>query len=179
MSNSQAHTEVGVLSDRARDVDSGRQGWDQLLALPGPPTAGPPPVSRSPPTDYGVFVVNMLGRMTRTGGTIDQRVLRRCLGLSSSYLITDTTMNAEHGLNSWHTGFGRLIDVVVALHARGELEVETISKASKSCSECWTVAGLWKETDGSRESVKGVAIRLKELLDGGGKTYRGVRIYAP
>ena len=42
-------------------------------------------------------------------------VLRRCLGLASSYLVTDVTMNAEEGVRSWRAGFNRLVDVMVAL----------------------------------------------------------------
>jgi len=135
--------------------------------------------SRSPPSDYGAFVLQMLSRMTRASGSIDQRVLRQCLGLSSSYLITDTTMDPDRGLVTWHTGFSRLIDIVAALHARGELEIETVNEASKACSECWTVAGAWREMESGRESVKGVATRLKGLLDENGKTYRGGRVYVP
>ena len=136
-------------------------------------------MARSPPTDYGAFVLAMLSRMTRATGAIDQRLLRRCLALSSSYLLTDTTMNPDRGLAAWQTGLDRLVDVVVALHARGELEVATVNEASKACSECWTVAGSWRGMDDCREGVKGVAVRLKTLLDENGKTYRGGRIYVP
>ncbi|OBZ70444.1 hypothetical protein A0H81_10045 [Grifola frondosa] len=128
---------------------------------------------RSPPTDYGHFVLVVLSRMTRMSGAIDQRVLRNCLKLSSSYLVTDITMSPDHGLRSWDTGFNRLVDVMVALHKRGELELETVSEASKACSECWSVAGSWREMDECKDGVKGVAMRLKGLLDENGKTYRG------
>ncbi|KAH9951571.1 hypothetical protein B0H21DRAFT_818022 [Amylocystis lapponica] len=133
----------------------------------------------APSTDYAAFVLGMLSRMTRSTGSIDQRVLRYCLGLSSSYLITDSTMDPERGMTSWHTGFNRLVDVVVALHARGDLELGTVNEASKACSECWTVAGSWREMDECRAGVKAVAVRLKGLLDENGKTYRGSRIYVP
>lgn len=145
-----------------------------------PPTgSGSGASSRSPPTDYGAFVLQMLPRMSQPSGSVNQSVLRQCLGLSSSYLVTDTTMDPDRGLASWHTGFNRLIDVVVALHTRGELELATINDASKACSECWTVAGSWRDMEGGRDSVKGVAARLKTLLDQNGKTYRGGRIYVP
>lgn len=88
-------------------------------------------------------------------------------------------MNTERGLATWHIGFNRLIDVLVALHTRGELELDTVNDASKACSECWTVAGSWREMEGARESVRGVAARLKGLLDANAKTYRGGRIYIP
>ncbi|KAI0774289.1 hypothetical protein C8Q74DRAFT_823746 [Fomes fomentarius] len=135
----------------------------------------------SPATDYGGFVVDVLARMTRTSGKIDQMVLRRCIGLASSYLVTDVTMNtnAEMGVRTWRAGFNRLVDVMVALHTRQELEVETVNAASKACSECWSVAGSWREMDECREGVKAIATRLKGLLDGNGKTYRGQAIYAP
>ncbi|KAH9853456.1 hypothetical protein C2E23DRAFT_884638 [Lenzites betulinus] len=133
----------------------------------------------SPSTSYGQFVVDVLARTTRTSGRIDQRVLRRSLGLASSYLITDVTMNAEEGMSTWRAGFNRLVDVMVALHAREELEVETVSTASQACSECWSVAGSWREMDDCREGVKAIATRLKGLLDANGKTYHGQAIYAP
>lgn len=135
--------------------------------------------SPSPPTDYGAFVLAALARHTHTSGSINQRVLRQCLALASSYLITDTTMNPEHGLCNWHTGFNQLIDVLVVLHKRGELELDTVNAASRACSECWTVAGSWREMDAGRESVRGVATRLKGLLDENGKTYHGGRVYVP
>ncbi|CCM01570.1 uncharacterized protein FIBRA_03630 [Fibroporia radiculosa] len=135
--------------------------------------------TRSPATDYGAFVLQILPSMTRAAGSIDQRLLRQCIGLSSSYLITDTTMDTERGLSSWRIGFGRLIDLVVALHKRGELELDTVNEASKACSECWTVAGQWREMEAGRDSIRDVAARLKSLLDENGKTYRGGRVYVP
>ena len=61
-------------------------------------------------------------------------------------------MNPSLGLTSWHNGFNRLVDVLVVLHARNELELETVSAASKACSECWTVAGAWREVEDCKES---------------------------
>lgn len=130
-------------------------------------------------TDYGAFVTRVVARMTETAGSIDQRALQRCLGLASSYLVTDTSTNPDHGLTSWQNGFNRLVDVIVALNARGELEVATVSAASKACSECWSVAGTWRETEVSREGVREIAKRLKGILDENGRTYRGERIYVP
>lgn len=117
--------------------------------------------------------------MTRSTGAMDQAVIRSCLGLSSSYLVTDTTMNVEGGLSTWYTGFSRLVDVLVALHGRGELELETVSAASKACSECWSVAGGWRELEEARECLRRIAQRLKGLLDENGSTYHGQRIYTP
>lgn len=88
---------------------------------------------------------------------MDQPALRHCLGLSSSYLISDTTMNTEtgasSGLTTWNTGFNRLVDLLVVLHVRGELELQTMDVASKACSECWTVAGAWDMVE-ARKCVK-------------------------
>jgi hypothetical protein len=88
-------------------------------------------------------------------------------------------MNPERGMNTWTVGFNRLVDVVVALHGRGELEFETVNQASKACSECWAVAGLWRGLDEAREAVRGVAMKLKKLLDENGKTYKGEKVYTP
>lgn len=117
--------------------------------------------------------------MSRAGGVIDQKVIRQCLGLASSHLVTDSTMNPSTGLNSWYNGFNRLVDIVVALHNRNELELDTISAASKACSECWTAAGNWSEIEESKESIRGLAVRLKEILDENGRTYHGGRVYVP
>lgn len=132
-----------------------------------------------PPTDFAAFVINSLAAMNRQSGSIDQAVLRQCLGLSSSYLLTDGTMNSASGKGSWSAGLNRLVDVLVALHARGELEHETVNEASKACSECWTVAGNWVGMEECRDSVRGVAARLKKLLDENGRTYQGRAVYAP
>ena len=90
----------------------------------------------------------------------------------SSITITNT-------VDTWSTGFSRLVDVLTALHRRGELELETVSEASKACSECWSVAGAWREMGESRECVRGIAMRLKSMLDENGRTYHGGRVYVP
>jgi hypothetical protein len=133
------------------------------------------------PTDYTAFVTDALAKSTgqTTGKSVNQKVLRRCLGLSSSYLLTDTSTNPVNGLNTWSIGFNRLVDVVVALHARKELELETMNEASKACSECWSVSGSWAGLAEGRTVVRSIAIRLKRLLDENGRTYRGERVYAP
>lgn len=131
------------------------------------------------PSNFHAFVLETISRMTRSKGTFDQAVLRRCLNLASSYLLTDTTTNADGGFNTWYTGLSRLVDVVAALDGRGELELETMSAASKACSECWSVAGGWRELEEARECLRRIAQRLKGLLDENGTTYRGQRIYTP
>ncbi|KAJ7591004.1 hypothetical protein C8J56DRAFT_1135469 [Mycena floridula] len=81
---------------------------------------------------YGDFVVNVaVPRMTRHS-RLDQSILRQCIGLSSSFLVTDTTTDPERGLLSWQSGFSRLVDLVVALHATNELELDTVDAAVKS-----------------------------------------------
>ncbi|KAF9646004.1 hypothetical protein BDM02DRAFT_3189196 [Thelephora ganbajun] len=61
--------------------------------------------------------------------------------------MTDVTMNPTTGLASWNVGFNRLVDVMVALHRRGQLELSTVNAASKACSECWNVAGSWRNME--------------------------------
>lgn len=114
---------------------------------------------------------------TRSTGTVDQSRLRRSFGLCSSYLITDVSMNPESGLATWDAGFNRLVDVLVALHMRGELEVATISEASKACSESWTVSATFKGLENSRPLIRAIALRLRNLVPDG--TYAGQTIYSP
>jgi len=131
------------------------------------------------PTDYAAFVLGILGSMTRQSQSLDQSILRQCLGLASSYLVTDGTMNTERGITTWSVGFTRLVDVMLALHARNELEFETVNAASRACSECWTVTGVWSGLEAGQDGVRNVAAKLRKLLDEGGTTYRGEKVYAP
>ncbi|KIJ70541.1 hypothetical protein HYDPIDRAFT_23641 [Hydnomerulius pinastri MD-312] len=132
------------------------------------------------PTDYAQFVVDLVAKMTQDSGSIDQSILRRAIGLASSYLVTDTSTNPESGISTWQTGFNRLVDVVVALHSRDELELETVNEASKACSECWSVAGTWRGMEECRQGVKEVAGKLKRLLDEPNRrTYKGQKVYTP
>ena len=129
------------------------------------------------PTNFGAYVLEVLSSMTRRSPTFDQGALRQCLGLSSSYLVSDTTMNPTGGIISWTAGLNQLVDVLAALHSRGELELETVNAASKACSECWSVAGNWRGLEESRETVRRVAARLKALLDENGSTFGGQSVY--
>jgi hypothetical protein len=88
-------------------------------------------------------------------------------------------MNPTGGIASWSAGFNRLVEILTALHSRGELELETLNAASKACSECWTVAGNWRGMDECREVVRQVAARLKRLLDENGSTFGGQSVYVP
>lgn len=101
------------------------------------------------------------------------------LNLASSYLVTDSSTNPEGGVASWHLGFHRLVDVMVALHKRGELELETVNTASQACSECWSTAGSIRGLEDCRDDVREIAAKLKTLLDPNGRTYGGNRVYAP
>lgn len=131
-----------------------------------------------PPTDFSQFVVNVLGRMTRESGSIDQAILRRAIGLASSYLLADASTNTESGIATWQTGFNRLVDVVVVLHHRDELELDTFNEATKACAECWSVAGTWRGMEECRQGVKEVAGKLKMLLDEPNRrTYKGHKVY--
>ncbi|KAG5643963.1 hypothetical protein DXG03_009314 [Asterophora parasitica] len=130
------------------------------------------------PTDFGLFVVQLLAKSTRESTGLDQHVLRQALGLSSSFLVTDATMN-DGGAHTWLVGFSRLVDVVVALHARSELELETVNAAARACSDCWGASGSWQNLAHCRDGVRTVAHRLKKLLDPNGRTYRGQPVYSP
>ncbi|KAF8076407.1 hypothetical protein FPV67DRAFT_1471582 [Lyophyllum atratum] len=131
------------------------------------------------PTDFGAFIVQILAESKRQSQGLDQAVLRQCLGLSSSFLVIDSTINPDMGITTWSTGFNRLVDLLVALHVREELELETINAASRACSECWSASGSWKGLEPCREGVRGAATKLKKLLDLNGRTYQGQAVYAP
>ena len=133
--------------------------------------------SQLPATDFGAFVINILSRTSPKSETIDQTVLRRCIQLASSFLVTDTTTNPERGISTWSVGFCRLVDLVVVLHTRNELELETVSAASKACSECWTAAGNWPGLNECRNRVRDIGGRLKKVLDSNERTYRGTRFF--
>jgi hypothetical protein len=83
-------------------------------------------------------------------------------------------MDPQHGLSTWSLGLSRIVDVVLALHARDELEVATLSAASMACSECWTTAGSFKGMQDSRAKVREIGNKLKKLLDPNRRTYKGL-----
>src|SRR5258708_23282049 len=129
-----------------------------------------PVQQQTQPTSFETYVVEVLNSMTARSSTVEQDPVRQCLMLSSSYLITDTTTNPTEGMNSWCAGLNRLVDVLTALHSRGELELETISAASKACSECWTVAGNLRGVEGSKARAGRAAGLLQTLLEYHGRT---------
>lgn len=112
---------------------------------------------------------------SRPSQTLDQLAIRQLLSLASSYLVTDTVTqpHISVGISSWATGFNRLVEIILALHARGSLEFETLNTASRACSECWSVAMAWRGLDECLDVIKRVAIRLKPLLDTNGRDYKG------
>ena len=128
---------------------------------------------------FNLYFTTALAAMTKNGATIDQRLLQMYLTMTPSYLVMDTSVNSEGGIASWRTGFMRLVDVLVALHKRGELELETVNAASKACSECWSVSGSWRGLDECKETIREVAAKLKTLLDPNGRTFQGQQIYTP
>lgn len=147
------------------------------LSLNAFPTAAQPPVAA--PTDYEAFVTASVARMTGAGGSIDQRVLRQCFGLASSYLMTDASMDASGSLASWTAGFNRLVDLLIVLHHRGTAELDTVSAASKACSESWSVSGNWRDLGDAKDHIRAIAVRLKGILDDNGRMYHGERVYVP
>ncbi|KAF7301686.1 hypothetical protein MIND_00734100 [Mycena indigotica] len=83
------------------------------------------------PTDYSHFVLQAVKTGSKEGG-LDQAVVRTALSLCASFLITDTSTNEmTRGSQTWFTGLNQLVDLLVALHARDELEVDTFNAASK------------------------------------------------
>ncbi|KAJ6515873.1 hypothetical protein C8R45DRAFT_957912 [Mycena sanguinolenta] len=137
-----------------------------------------------PSTDFSRFVVNAIKSSSKAEErpkTLDQSILRTALSLASSFLVTDTSTNSDPqaGSDTWFTGLDLLVDLLVALHARDELEVETINAASKACSECWTVAGTWRGLEECRDGVRKAGSKIKKLLDENGFTYRGEHVYSP
>lgn len=82
-------------------------------------------------------------------------------------------MNRDQGVNTWFVGLNQLIDLVIVLDKRNELELETINTASKVCSECWSTSGNWRELAPCRERIKDLGGKLRGLLDANKKTYRG------
>ncbi|KAF7352774.1 hypothetical protein MVEN_01244000 [Mycena venus] len=137
-----------------------------------------------PCTDFSRFVLDAIKSSSNTGERVkklDQSILRAAFSLASSFLVTDTSTNSDPhvGCDTWFVGLNHLVDLLVALHAREELELETVNAASRACSECWTVAGTWRGLEECREGVRKVGAKLKKLLDENGFTYRGEHVYSP
>ena len=61
-----------------------------------------------------------------------QAQLRTYIMLASSFLALDTTLkeHPQDGIANWRLGWDRIVDLLTALHYRGELEVATVNAAS-------------------------------------------------
>jgi len=82
-------------------------------------------------------------------------------------------------MTTWYKGLNQLVELVIALHKRDELELETVNAASKACSECWTIAGNWAGFDEVRNRVREIGGKLKSILDENERTYRGLSHFPP
>lgn len=132
------------------------------------------------------------GRISASG-TIDQSQLRQLVALAPSYLVLDSTTypTTAEGVAEWSQGMNRICDgtsfqlklmsgachgrcehstkrlsVVVALHRKLALELETLNEVSRSCAESWVVCGSWRGLDSGRTAIQRVAARLKENVLG-------------
>lgn len=127
-----------------------------------------------------------------------QAQLRAYIMLASSFLALDTTLkeHPQDGITSWRLGWDRIVDLLTALHYRGELEFATVNAASSqsrlptlmsrvehpsigALSECWSVTSSYKGLEGGRDGVREIATRLKKLLDEDGVRYKGQAVYVP
>jgi hypothetical protein len=61
-----------------------------------------------------------------------QAQLRTYMMLASSFLALDTTLkeHPQDGIATWRLGWDRIVDILTALHCRGELEIATVNAAS-------------------------------------------------
>ncbi|CAE6523056.1 unnamed protein product [Rhizoctonia solani] len=140
-------------------------------------TAKPPPK----PVSYEEYVTRVTALMTKETGSIDQPSLRRTVGLAPSYLILDTTTlsSSMAGIQTWGRGFQRLVDIMIVLHKRNELQLETLNCASQACSECWTMTCAFQGLQEARTGVRSIAARLQSILDPNGIEYKGEKVYVP
>ncbi|KAJ7368325.1 hypothetical protein DFH08DRAFT_22617 [Mycena albidolilacea] len=140
------------------------------------------PADDIPSTDFSRFVLNAIKssstgersnsteeRVTQPKPKLDQETLRTALALASSFLVTDTATNSDPhvGSDTWFVGLNQLIDLLVALHARDELEIETVNAASKACSgeqlfrhsltvleKIWQSVGQWRARGGGSKNAE-------------------------
>ncbi len=70
--------------------------------------------------------------------------------------------------------------VIIALHRRGELDLETLNEASKACAEAWSICGSWRGLDNGKTAIGSMSTRLREnVLDEDGVSYKGEPVYVP
>lgn len=145
-----------------------------------PDPATPPPIGKG--LNFNETVLKVLSKMTQNGGSIIQTDLRKLIALAPSYLIVDSTVheNAADGVNQWALGFNRLCEVTVALHRKGELELETLNETSRACAEAWSIASSWRGMERGKTVIGDISGRLREnVLDPDGLSYKGEPIYVP
>ncbi|KAG9012653.1 hypothetical protein FRB94_005263 [Tulasnella sp. JGI-2019a] len=129
--------------------------------------------------NYNSTVIHILGRISASG-TIDQTKLRQLVILAPSYLVLDSTTypTTAEGVAEWSQGMNRICDVVIALHRKSALDLETLNEVSRSCAESWVICGSWRGLDSGRTAIQRVAGRLKEnVLDADGVRYKGETVY--
>jgi len=127
-------------------------------------------------------VLKILSRRTQSSGTIDQKELRNVIALAPSYLLVDSTVHptTADGVNQWALGFNRLCEVIIALHRKSDLELETLNEASRACAEAWSICGSWRGLDAGRNVIGNISTRLREnVLDPDGVSYKGQAVYVP
>ncbi|KAF8681512.1 Zinc finger-containing protein [Rhizoctonia solani] len=139
----------------------------------------PPTQAHSKPVSYDEYVIRVTALMTKEKGSIDQPSLCRTVGLAPSYLILDTTTlsSSTAGIQTWASGFHRLVDIMLVLHKRDELQIETLNRASQACSECWTMTCAFQGLQDARTGVRSIAARLQGILDPNGIEYKGEKVY--
>ena len=79
----------------------------------------------------------------------------------------------------WKKGTKMELELCVSACLCGFVSLWARAKRMPETRDAGMNQGAWREMEGGRESVKGVATRLKGLLDENGKTYRGGRVYVP
>jgi len=132
--------------------------------------------------NFNEAVLRILSRMTQSKGTIEQASLRHVIALAPSYLVVDSTTQATpaDGVNQWALGFNRLCEVIIALHRKSELEIETLNEASRACAEAWSICDSWRGFDSGRNVIGNISTRLREnVLDADGVSYKGQEVYVP
>ncbi|KIO25024.1 hypothetical protein M407DRAFT_25664 [Tulasnella calospora MUT 4182] len=144
------------------------------------PDAATPPIGKG--LNFNETALKVLSNMTQNGGSIVQADLRKLIALSPSYLIVDSTVhpNAADGVNQWALGLNRLCEVIIALHRKEELELETLNETSRACAEAWSITSSWRGMERGKAVIGDLSARLREhVLDPDGLTYKGEAIYVP
>ncbi|KZO98185.1 hypothetical protein CALVIDRAFT_479224 [Calocera viscosa TUFC12733] len=112
-------------------------------------------------------------------GRVDQTLLRRWLTLTPTFLLLDSSSHpSPSGLLSWQLGLQALINLMLALHTRNQLEWETMNAASRALAECWSICLCWTGMELAKGAVQGAGGKLKAVLDRDDPTrYKGRPLY--